>query len=369
MNKKAKKAVKIVAITLGSLLGLLVLTVVAYLLYVVFDYSRIDDDIVLEVRNNQASTLSVGGEYTVMTYNIGFGAYGPDYSFFMDTGKMKDGTETTGEYGTAKSYDDVVKNVSGSAEIVKSRMPDFAIIQEVDYGSTRSYSVDERAYFTEIGGYGSVFAENYHSSYLMYPFDDPHGANNAGIVTLSKYGITESRRYSFPIDDGFGKYLDLDRCYSVTRMPVGDKEFVLISLHMSAYDEGGVIRKQQAEKLKGVLEAEYAKGNYVIAGGDFNQDLIGDLDKFPSAQEIPPWISTYDQADIPSGFSIVADNSSSVGSCRGADITWERDYTYTCVIDGFIVSDNIKVNGCEIIDADFAYSDHNPVELKFEFIA
>lgn len=368
MTEKAKKAVKITAITLGALVGVLVLTVAIYLLYVVCSYYRIDDDVALEVKNNRTAALDIDGEYTVMTYNVGFGAYGPDYSFFMDTGKMKDGTETTGEYGTAKSYDDVIKNITGSAGIVGSRSPDFAIIQEVDYDSTRSYSVDERAFFTELDGYASVFAENYHSSYLMYPFGDPHGANNAGIVTLSKYNISESRRYSFPIDDGFGKFLDLDRCFSITRVPVGDKEFVLISLHMSAYDEGGVIRKQQAEKLKGVLEAEYAKGNYVIAGGDFNQDLIGDLAKFPSAQEVPPWISSYDSDDIPDGFKIVADNNSSVGSCRGADITWERDYTYTCVIDGFIVSDNIKVNKCEIIDADFAYSDHNPVELKFEFL-
>ena len=120
--------------------------------------------------------------------------------------------------------------------------------------------------------------------------------------------------------------------------------------------------------LKTVLEREYAAGNYVIAGGDFNQDLIGDLNKFETNQRVPEWVSTYDPADIPEHFSIIADKNSSVGSCRGADVKWERGKTYTCVIDGFIVSDNVRVDTVEIIDTDFAYSDHNPVKMTFSFV-
>ena len=248
---------------------------------------------------------------------------------------------------------------------MKDHNPDFAIIQEVDYDSTRSYQVDQREYF-KLDGYNSVFAENYHSSYLFYPLSDPHGKNNAGIMTLSKYGITDSRRYAFPLDDGFGKFTDLDRCYSITHVKVeGGKTLSIISLHMSAYDEGGVIRKQQAEKLKLALESEYEKGYYVIAGGDFNQDLIGDLERYESAQKIPEWVATYDADDVPNGFEIYADGDSGVGSCRGADVVWERGWTYTCTIDGFIVSDNIDVKSVKTVDADFAFSDHNPVKLVF----
>ena len=362
-----KKAIVITAITLASVVGLLLLTVLSYLLYVVADYRRIPDDIALEVKSNQPSAATADGEYTVMTYNVGFGAYSPDYTFFMDTGIMKDGKPTQGKHGTARSKAEVERNISGAAALVKEHAPDFAMIQEVDYASTRSYKVDQREYFA-LDGYGSVFAENYHSSYLMYPFGDPHGKNNAGITTLSRYGITDSRRYAFPIAGGFSKFTDLDRCFSITHIPVGDKTLSLISLHMSAYDKGGVIRKKQAELLASVLTAEYEKGNYVIAGGDFNQDLIGDLEKFPSEQKIPEWVSTYDAKDIPEHFAIHADKDSAVGSCRGADVVWERGKTYTCVIDGFIVSDNVKVKSTRIIDSDFKYSDHNPVVMTFEFI-
>ena len=367
---KGQKAARITAITAGGLVGLFVLTVLIYLLYVVCGYYRLEDNIVLNISNNNSVTVSVDGEYNIMTYNVGFGAYSPEYTFFMDTGTMKDGTPTQGKYGTAISKADVEKNIKGSSGVIKEHSPDFAIIQEVDYDSTRSYKVDQRVAFAGISGYASTFAINYHSSYLFYPFNDPHGKNNAGIMTLSKYKVADSTRYSFPIAEDFSKFTDLDRCFAITHVPVDNgKTLSIISLHMSAYDEGGVIRKQQAELLKSVLEEEYKKGNYVIAGGDFNQDLIENLEKFPSNQKVPGWISSYDKNDIPEHFAIVADKNSEVGSCRGADVVWERGKDYTCVIDGFIVSDNVEVASVQIIDTDFAYSDHNPVKLTFKFKA
>ncbi len=38
-----------------------------------------------------------------MMHDLGFGAYSDDYSFFMDTGKMKDGKATQGKHGRALS--------------------------------------------------------------------------------------------------------------------------------------------------------------------------------------------------------------------------------------------------------------------------
>lgn len=365
---KGKKAAIIAGATVGGALLLAILIVLSYLLYVVCDYRRIKDALPLEISNNVSQTVAADGSYTIMTYNVGFGAYSPEYTFFMDTGFMKDGAKTQGRYGKAISKADVDKNIGGAAGIVKSHSPDFAIIQEIDHDSTRSYGVDERIPFASLEGYASLYAINYHSSYLLYPLHDPHGKNNAGIMTLSKYRIQDSTRYAFPIAGGFSKFTDLDRCFSVTHIPVeGNKTLSVISLHMSAYDKGGVIRKKQAELLKSVLASEYEKGYYVIAGGDFNQDLLGDLEKFPSEQKIPEWVNTYDENDVPEHFSIAADHASQIGSCRGADIVWERGKNYTCVIDGFIVSDNVTVEKTEIVDTDFAFSDHNPVEMTFRF--
>ena len=53
-----------------------------------------------------------------------------------------------------------------------------------------------------------------------------------------------------------------------------DREPVLVNLHLEAYDDGeGKIA--QTNQLRDYIEDEYAKGNYVIAGGDFNQVFPG----------------------------------------------------------------------------------------------
>ena len=36
------------------------------------------------------------------------------------------------------------------------------------------------------------------------------------------------------------------------------------------------------------------------------------------------------------------------------------------IVDGFIVSDNVRVVDCQPVDEGFAASDHNPVVMTFE---
>ena len=182
-------------------------------------------------------------------------------------------------------------------------------------------------------------------------------------------------RRSFPVTTNFiDKLFDLDRCFAVHYLPVAEseKELVLINLHMSAYDEGGTIRAEQLKMLNAVLAEERDKGNYVIAGGDFNHCLIADrfasdeeaLQYFKSEQKTPDWVknSVLHQAEIAQGFSIAA--SLNAATCRGADIPYTAGVNYSTVIDGFLVSDNVTVIEEETVDTQFAYSDHNPVRLK-----
>lgn len=64
--------------------------------------------------------------------------------------------------------------------------------------------------------------------------------------------------------------MDLDRCYSVSRIPAdGGKELVVYSVHMSAYGNSDEIREGQTSMLFNDMKEERQKGNYVICGGDF----------------------------------------------------------------------------------------------------
>ena len=145
---------------------------------------------------------------------------------------------------------------------------------------------------------------------------------------------------------------------------------------MSAYDEGGTIRAAQLKMLNSVLAEEYGKGNYVIAGGDFNHCLIADkfdsdeaaLQHFPSDQKTPDWVknSVLHNRELASGFSIAA--SMDVATCRGAEMPYKKGINYSTVVDGFLVSDNVAVGSENTIDTDYAYSDHNPVLMEFRLI-
>lgn len=350
----------------------LILVVGGYVIYLQSNYYRIEDHAVLEVENNGENVLKIGDTYSVVTYNIGFGAYGPDYSFFMDTGEMKDGTKTSGKYGKAMSLESVEEHTEGALGVVEDLDADFYLFQEVDVDADRSYHVNQKDFIkTAMTGYASVFANNFHSAYLFYPFNDPHGAVDAGLLSFSRYQISEAERRSYPVDNSFiTKFTDLDRCFAQMRLPVeGGHELVLINSHMSAYDEGGTIRAQQLELLNSVMSEEYAKGNYVIVGGDFNH-AMGEAvaEGFPSEQKFPAWVAVLTEDDLADGVRIVrAENELEVPTCRGADIVYTKGVNYTTVIDGFLVTDNVRA-AVENVDTDFAYSDHNPVKLQFELM-
>ena len=73
------------------------------------------------------------------------------------------------------------------------------------------------------------------------------------------------------------RLFDLDRAIVEHTIPVNNGKHVrLVNLHLSAYDEGGKIRKQQVEYLKAYMNKHYEKGDYVIMGGDWNQ-LVSDV--------------------------------------------------------------------------------------------
>ncbi len=344
----------------GIVLAAVVLAAIIYIAYVFIAYHRLDDALPLEAQGPAEAIADTEVVYTITTFNIGFGAYSTDYSFFMDGG----------EHAWAMSRDDAIKNVNGAVGIIAEINPDFAFFQEVDTDSTRSYHVDELGLLTDMfPEHSSVFALNYNSPFLMYPLSQPIGKSVSGIVTLSGFAVTDALRRSLPIESGFRKLLDLDRCYSITRVPVSNTaELVLINLHLSAYTEDETIGKQQLKILFEDAEREYNAGNYVIIGGDFNKDLLGDsVELFGTKTDVPNWAKPIDMTLVPAGFTVLRpENESDIcPTVRDCDTGYVEGVTFVSAIDGFIVSDNITPVHEEYIDAGFTYTDHNPVLLQF----
>lgn len=309
--KIAKKVLK----TIGVLLGFIVVIVLGYIIYLYASYHRIEDNKSLSVESHTETkqTLTTGKQYSAITYNIGFGAYTPDFSFFMDGGKSS----------WAKSKKSVLKTVKNAGNLTKSYDPDFALIEEVDLNSTRSYHVNEYSILKKcLKNYDTVFAQNYDSAFLFYPFTQPHGSSKAGLALFSRYPIKDSLRRSLPISTSYNKFFDLDRCYSISRIPVDNgKYLVIFQLHMSAYGNSDKIRKGQIRMLP--------------------EHFSFCMDQLPKKENL--W-----------------------NSSRNADMKYIPGKTYTVTLDGFIISDNVKCDMYKNINTGYSYSDHDPVYVKFE---
>lgn len=346
---------------LGLLLLVIVIIIAGYVAYLFISYDRLEDNLALDVEAVTTAQATTAQTYSVVTWNLGFGAYSADYSFFMDGG-----TESRARSTTA-----VHQNLDTAIETLIGTDADFMLLQELDKKATRSHYVDEAVLMREaFAEYNAVYAQNYDSAYLFYPILQPHGASQSGIITLSKAGIDAAERRSLPLETGLMKFFDLDRCYSVSRIPVDSgKTLCLYNLHLSAYTSDGTIATQQLEMLLEDMSAEYAAGNYVVGGGDFNKDLLGDSAAiFGVSGESYTWAQPLPDGIIPETLSLVSslDAEASVPSCRNADKAYLPGDSFVLTVDGFIVSNNVSIDECHVLDEGFAVSDHNPVMMTFE---
>ena len=361
-----KNTIRKIGKVLSYIAGIVLLVLLGYIIYLYVSYHRIPDNQELTVETiseeeKAGNQLTPGQKYSALTYNVGFGAYTPDFSFFMDGGKSS----------WAKSKESVKETIKGAGELVASRNPDFALLQEVDLNSTRSYHVDEYSVLKEtIPAYDSIFAQNYDSAFLFYPFTQPHGKSRSGLALFSKYPVTDSLRRSFPVSTSFSKFFDLDRCYSISRVPVDNgRELVIFELHMSAYGNSDAIREGQINMLAEDMAKEYEAGNYVICGGDFNHDLKASED---DSEDRESWAYPFPREKLPEHFGFCIDQlteeekASLWDSARNADMEYVPGETYTVTLDGFIISDNVECLSYEDIETGYSYSDYDPVYMEFK---
>ncbi len=356
-GKEKRSAGPLPRALLGAVIALAVLVLFFLWLLIWLSLGEFRPEDVEEITpEGKASDILYPGEYvTVMTWNMGYGALGDNADFFMDGGK---GVRTADE-------DRVKENVAAVRDEITEFSPDVVFLQECDVDSARSHRVDEAAFLTTaLRGYESCFAYNYRVLYVPYPLPTI-GQVNSGLLTLSRYSASEAERVQLPCPFSWPvRLLNLKRCLLVERIPIrySDKELVLVNLHLEAYDDGEGKAAQTAQ-LRQLLEAEAEAGNYVIAGGDFNQIFSGVENPYPSREGM--WLpGELDTNAFTEGWQFLMDIEKP--SCRsldrplaGADT---EDFQYY-LIDGFIVSEELSVEYLGTHDLGFVNSDHNPVFL------
>ena len=312
------------------------------------------------------AVFHTGEELTLVSWNIGYGALGDNADFFMDGGKS---VYTADRDRLKENLDGIVSTLQ---QLGEENDLDLVALQEVDINSDRSYHTDERINLKLAMPEGAeAFAANYRVLYVPYPLP-PIGHVESGLYTLSRADIREAERVSLPCPFSWPiRTVNLKRCLLISRFPVADtdKELVLINLHLEAYDDG-TGKEAQTNKLLEVLLKERDKGNYVIAAGDYNQQLSDIVSPYQS--DDAPWTLGLISADVfhENGFQTYMDPSAP--TCRSLDKKLagaDTDDIYFYMIDGVIASDNIQVEEVRTVDTGFVHSDHNPVKMTFTLIS
>ncbi len=345
---------KIIKVLLGLLL-LVVLAAGGLLGYLSLTEYRPDDIELLEVvQAARKDNVRVGERLDVLSFNTGYCGLGREQDFFMDGGSMV----------RPRSEEDVRANLNGIlSELVRQNV-DIYLLQEVDFDSWRSYYTNQADTYRHGLSLNMACAYNFKCEFVPYPWP-PLGKVESGLVTFTGLNVTEATRESLPMPFSWPVSMaNLKRCLLIERVPVEgtDRELVIINLHLEAYDDGEG-KRAQTEQLMRIMAAEYRNGNYVIAGGDFNQTFEG-VDAYPLLDESFWQPGEICVSDLPDGFSFVYDDATTTCRLLNKPYDGERKNAQFYVIDGFIVSDNLKVNLIETVDLNFQYSDHNPVLLQ-----
>jgi hypothetical protein len=110
---------------------------------------------------------------------------------------------------------------------------------------------------------------------------------------------------------------------------------------------------------------EYQKGNYVIAGGDFNQNFPG-IDEKLFALKNPNYFmpGAISESALEPGWRFAFDPIVPSRRLTNEPYSGNDETTQLYVLDGFLVSPNVEILSVKTDDAQFRYSDHNPVILK-----
>ncbi len=304
--------------------------------------------------------LPLNQSLDVMTWNIGYGGLGAASDFFMDGGKS---VRAADEFTVSEYMGGIRSTIYGGEDT-----PDLIMLQEVDLDSSRSFGMDERAY---LAGDDGVEALNFAVEFVPYPLP-PIGKVHSGIFTTTQgYDIASAQRISLPCPFTWPvRTVNLKRCLLASWLPVEgtDRQLCLVNLHLEAYDDGeGKIA--QTKQLRDFIASEYQKGNYVIAGGDFNQVFPGTLEVYPNTHPELWSVGALSEELLPEGFQFAFD--SAAPTCRLLNQPYDPGDTVNTqyyVIDGFIVSPNVRIDSVQTVDAGFADSDHNPVRLSMTLL-
>lgn len=150
------------------------------------------------------------------------------------------------------------------ADLLREAGPDVVVLNEVDFGSTWTHSVDQARHVAERAGFG-YFAEQRNIDYRVLTW-----TWRFGNAVLSKYPIEAASALDLPGDPTWEKWAVGSTKALACDIRVGNQHIRVIGVHLSSFGEE--VRVRSAHDL---VAASAASPWPVIIAGDFNATAPG----------------------------------------------------------------------------------------------
>ena len=182
---------KVILGAVGVVLGVLL---IGFIIIIFSEYFPEDRENVV-IDGQGSKTIKEGDALNLITYNLGYLSLDNTQDFFMDGGKGV----------RPKTATNVTKNLAAVKTFIENQNSDIYLFQEVDKKAKRSYNINEYDGLKQDFEGTAAYAAMFNSLYIPYPIFDPIGHVESGVVTLSKYGITQGTRIALPSHSSWPK--------------------------------------------------------------------------------------------------------------------------------------------------------------------
>ncbi|MEZ5997488.1 MAG: hypothetical protein R3B98_02200 [Hyphomonas sp.] len=333
--------------TLYYPLGLAVLAVLYFLLAGCMTLT--DPTIPTKIAAAPDQPAAAAEPLVVMTWNIGYAGLGEESDFKADGGHML----------RPPGKDVVKKNLAGVEGVLREKQPDVLLMQELAGPGFLTMGVDVLGGVkSALPGYSMFFSSDIRTRYFPGPMSLKHGL---GTFMRVAHGPTEIIR--IPEEPGtIMGFIKRRYHVQVTELDVAGQPWVVINVHLSAFDEGANTRMEQLRKVLDLADSYYQQGKAVVVGGDWNMRLAPTDFPYTADPSAQFWIHDFPREELGSGWQLAIDPT--VPSVRTNEQPYTAGVNYTTNIDGLLLSPNVVLDSAKGVDLGFKYTDHQPVVFQ-----
>jgi endonuclease/exonuclease/phosphatase family metal-dependent hydrolase len=204
----------------------------------------------------RARTSSSADTITVLTYNIAWG-----YGW---------GSEGTGK---AKPKEHFLRSMERLADVIRKVDADIVLMQEVDFGATRSHHIEEASAIARAAGMPYVAtALSWNANWVPFPYwppEDQFGQMRSGGAIISRWPITAHHVDLLPKPAQNAWWYNLFylfRFLERVTIEVDGTKLQVFNTHIEAFNEPN--RVEHAELIRRTIQQQITAKT--IFGGDFN---------------------------------------------------------------------------------------------------